>query len=117
MNAEAAVTYKGTDTAKPTAGIGIKKNTLVRASRTISPTGLKDPGGSGIRNVDLYVNGKWHMLAKDAEPPAETSLLAAREPITAKKLRVKIGAVPGKPPMIRRLRLLPPDRTMTPQRR
>ncbi|MEU4693307.1 S8 family serine peptidase [Actinoplanes sp. NPDC023714] len=60
VNAEAAVTYKGTDTAKPTAGIGIAKNTLVRASRTISPTRLSDPGGSGIRNVDLYVNGKWH---------------------------------------------------------
>jgi subtilisin family serine protease len=60
VNAEAAVAFKGTDTVKPTSGIGIAKNTLVRGSRTISATSLKDTGGSGIRKVDLLVNGKWH---------------------------------------------------------
>ncbi|MBB2945469.1 hypothetical protein FB565_005202 [Actinoplanes lutulentus] len=60
VDASAAVAYKTVDTAKPTGGIGIAKNTLVRGSRAISATGVKEPGNSGIRNVDLYVNGKWH---------------------------------------------------------
>ncbi|BBH66089.1 hypothetical protein ACTI_27740 [Actinoplanes sp. OR16] len=61
VNAQKAVAFTTADTVKPTSGIGIAKNTLVRGSRVIGAPGLKDnSGGSGIRNVDLYVNGKWH---------------------------------------------------------
>ncbi|MEU4559010.1 S8 family serine peptidase [Actinoplanes sp. NPDC023936] len=60
VDANAALT-RGTDTAKPSAtttspGGGAK----VRGTVAVTPVGLKDTGGSGIRNVDLYVNGKWH---------------------------------------------------------
>ncbi|WP_229073890.1 S8 family serine peptidase [Actinoplanes sp. DH11] len=60
VDANAALS-KGYDTAKPSAsGSNLSHNQLVRGSRTVSPVGLKDTGGSGIRNVDLYLNGKWH---------------------------------------------------------
>ncbi|MEU8237876.1 S8 family serine peptidase [Actinoplanes missouriensis] len=60
VDAKAALT-RGTDTVKPSAtttspGGGAK----LRGSVAVTPVGLKDTGGSGIRNVDLYVNGKWH---------------------------------------------------------
>lgn len=104
----------------PPRGLGPTRTITIDMPRALPTTGVEVFWGGAWNSARLDAgdaHGNWHSLAKDLEPPAESSLLAAREPITTKKLRVKIGGVPGKPPMIRRLRLLPPDRTMTPQRR
>jgi hypothetical protein len=117
---------KGTDPATvwgggvtPPRALAPGRTITIDLPRALPTTGLEIFWGSpwNSARLDAGVDGKWQTLAKDAEPPAESSLLAAREPVITKKLRVKIEAAPGKPPMIRRLRLLPPDRTMTPQRR
>ncbi|HKP63449.1 MAG TPA: discoidin domain-containing protein [Polyangiales bacterium] len=104
----------------PPRGVGPTRTITIDLPRAFPTTGLEIEWGGAWNSVRLDagdVSGKWYALAKDAEPPAQSSLLAARQPIVAKTLRVTIGAVPGKPLKIRRLRLLPPDRTMTPQRR
>lgn len=104
----------------PPRGLNPGRTISVDLPRPLPTTGLEIVWGGAWDSVRLDaqdVYGKWHALARESEPPADTSLLAAREPITAKHLRLSIGAVKGKPPKIRRLRLLPPDRTMTPQRR
>ncbi|MFC4065538.1 S8 family serine peptidase [Actinoplanes subglobosus] len=50
----------GTDTKAPTAtGFTPAANAKVRANVAITPTGLADDW-FGIRNVSLYVDGKWH---------------------------------------------------------
>ncbi|HET6339793.1 MAG TPA: discoidin domain-containing protein [Polyangiales bacterium] len=104
----------------PPRPIGPTRTLTIDLPRALPTTGLEVFWGGAWKSARLESGdqkGNWKALAKDSEPPADSSLLAAREPITATKLRITIGAVPGKPPMIRRLRLLPPDRTMTPQRR
>ena len=59
VDASAALT-KGTDLVPPTAtGTTPGQNKKVRGTVAVAPTGLKD-NWSGIRNVDLYLNGKWH---------------------------------------------------------
>jgi len=104
----------------PPRGLGGSRTITVDLPRAFPTTGLELFWGGPWKSARLDardIHGKWHLLAQDLEPPAESSLLAAREPILANKLRVTIGSARGKLPMIRRLRLLPPDRTMTPQRR
>ncbi|MBW6432590.1 S8 family serine peptidase [Actinoplanes hulinensis] len=59
VDAAAALT-KGTDTVPPTGtGTSPAQNAKVRGDVAITPLGLKDDW-SGIRAVDLYVDGKWH---------------------------------------------------------
>jgi hypothetical protein len=104
----------------PPRALGRTRTITIDLPRELPTTGLEVFWGGPWDSARLDAgdsSGRWHSLAKDLEPPADSSLLAAREPVITKKLRIKIGAVPGKPLMIRRLRLLPPDRTMTPQRR
>ncbi|GIE33393.1 hypothetical protein Ait01nite_064380 [Actinoplanes italicus] len=56
----AAALNKGNDTGLPTAtGYTPAANAKVRGNVAVTPTGLAD-GWSGIRNVDIYVDGKWH---------------------------------------------------------
>jgi subtilisin family serine protease len=56
----AAALNKGNDTVVPTAtGYSPAANAKVRGNVAVTPSGLKD-GWSGIRNVDIYVDGKWH---------------------------------------------------------
>jgi subtilisin family serine protease len=56
----AAALNKGNDTGAPTAtGFTPAANAKVRGNVAVTPTGLAD-GWSGIRNVDIYVDGKWH---------------------------------------------------------
>lgn len=104
----------------PPRGLGPNRTITIDLPHALPTTGLEVFWGGAWKSARLDAGdakGNWRSLAKDLEPPAESSLLAAREALTATKLRIKVGPVPGKPPMIRRLRLLPPDRTMTPQRR
>jgi F5/8 type C domain len=104
----------------PPRALGPSRTITIELPRALPTTGVEIFWGGAWNSVRLDasdVNGKWHALAKDFEPPAQSSLLAARKPIVAKYLRLTIDAVPGKRAMLRRLRLLPPDRTMTPQRR
>ncbi|MEU8658449.1 S8 family serine peptidase [Actinoplanes philippinensis] len=59
VDAAAALT-RGTDTKSPTAtGFTPAANAKVRGNVAITPTGLTDDW-FGIRNVNLYVDGKWH---------------------------------------------------------
>jgi hypothetical protein len=92
----------------------------VKLPRPLATTGLEVFWGQTWRSARLDTRdetGKWKKLADDKAPEGDTSLLAARTPVIATELRMKVGAVPGKRPAIRRLRLLPPDRKMTPLRR
>jgi hypothetical protein len=85
--------------------------------RALPTSGLEVFWGSAWRRARLDArdeSGHWRMLASDSAPLGDTSLLAARKPIVAAELRLRVGAAPGTVPAIRRLRLLPPDRTMTP---
>jgi subtilisin family serine protease len=59
VDAAGALT-KGTDAKSPTAtGFTPAANAKVRGNVAITPTGLTDDW-FGIRNVNLYVDGKWH---------------------------------------------------------
>jgi hypothetical protein len=104
----------------PPRALGRTHTVTITLPRALPTTGLEVFWGAAWRYAVLDArdaSGQWHSLARDTEPPGDSSLLAAREPITAVELRFKVGVVPGTPPKIRRLRLLPPDRTMTPLRR
>lgn len=104
----------------PPRGLGANNQISITLPRALPTTGLEVFWGSPWRHATLQAregNGAWRTLASDTAPAGDTSLLAARKPVTATELRLQVGAVPGKPATIRRLRLLPPDRTMTPLRR
>ncbi|GLY00911.1 S8 family serine peptidase [Actinoplanes sp. NBRC 101535] len=59
VDAKAALA-KGNDTTAPTfTSFSPAANAKVHGTVAVSTTGLKD-AWSGIRNVDLYVDGKWH---------------------------------------------------------
>ncbi|WP_179277035.1 S8 family serine peptidase [Actinoplanes regularis] len=59
IDAAKALTF-GTDTTPPTVARALPaQNTAVRGTVTITPYGLKD-AGSGVRLVELYVNGAFH---------------------------------------------------------
>jgi hypothetical protein len=92
----------------------------IKLPRAFPTTGLEVFWGAAWREARLDARdakGQWRTLARDAAPLGDTSLLAARKPIDATELRLHVAGARGKPPAIRRLRLLPPDRTMTPLRR
>jgi hypothetical protein len=118
---------KGVDTATVWGGSAIPPRQLdadatvfVKLPRPLPTTGLEVFWGQTWRSARLDSRdekGRWQKLADDKAPEGDTSLLAARTPVIATELRLKVGAVPGKRPAIRRLRLLPPDRKMTPLRR
>jgi hypothetical protein len=117
---------KGTDPATVWGGSAIPPRALgpaqridITLPRPLSTTGLEVFWGAPWRSARLQGRddqGKWQTLASDRSPLGDTSLLAARKPITATALRLTVNAA-RKPAAIRRLRLLPPDRTMTPLRR
>jgi hypothetical protein len=118
---------KGVDTATVWGGSATPPRKLAAREVTVSlpralpTTGLEVFWGAAWRyarvNARDAVTGRWRTLASDIEPLGDSSLLAGRKPITATELRLKVGSVSGVAPAIRRLRLLPPDRTMTPLRR
>jgi subtilisin family serine protease len=59
VDAAGALT-KGNDAGAPSAtGFSPAANAKVRGNLAVTPSGLKD-NLSGIRNVDIYVDGKWH---------------------------------------------------------
>ena len=59
VDANASLT-KGTDTVLPkVTGVSPKQSTKVHGTVAITPTGLSD-AKSGIRSVDLYLDGKFH---------------------------------------------------------
>lgn len=117
---------KGVDPATVWGGSAIPPRPLapgnavsITLPRALPTTGLEVFWGATWRSARLEgcdEAGRWKTLATDTAPLGDTSLLAARMPITATELRLRVGAT-GKPPAIRRVRLLPPDRTMTPLRR
>jgi hypothetical protein len=118
---------KGVDTATVWGGSAIPPRQLdstatvkVKLPRPLPTTGLEVFWGQTWRSARLDgrdEQGRWQKLADDRAPEGDTSLLAARTPVVATELRLRVGAVAGKRPAIRRLRLLPPDRKMTPLRR
>jgi hypothetical protein len=118
---------KGVDTATVWGGSAIPPRQLeaaatisVKLPRPLPTTGLEVFWGQTWRAARLETRdakGRWQLLADDRAPQGDTSLLAARDAVIATELRLRVTAVPGKRPAIRRLRLLPPDRKMTPLRR
>ncbi|HEX4352829.1 MAG TPA: discoidin domain-containing protein, partial [Polyangiales bacterium] len=107
-------------TATPPRTLGPTREIKIVLPRAFETTGLEVWWGAARRRAELEgrdTSGKWHTLSIDREPQGDTSLLAARTPIIATELVLKVGAAAGVVPAIRRLRLLPPDRTMTPLRR
>lgn len=104
----------------PERPLGPKRSIDIELPRPLNTTGLEVFWGTAGRAARLDGRddkGRWRKLATDKAPIGEVSLLAAREPSVISALRLQATALPGKPPSIRRLRLLPPDRTMTPMRR
>ncbi|MET0343942.1 MAG: discoidin domain-containing protein [Polyangiales bacterium] len=104
----------------PARALGPKRSIDIELPRPFLTTGLEVFWGTAGRTARLDgrdEKGRWRMLASDAAPIGAVSLLAAREPILTSALRLSAAALPGKPPAIRRIRLLPPDRKMTPLRR
>ncbi len=92
----------------------------IKLPRPLPTTGLEVFWGGPGRSARLSgreADGSWRTLANDPEALTVSSLLAARKPITAAELRLQVAASRGGARAIRRLRLLPADRTMTPLRR
>ncbi|GGN27211.1 subtilisin family serine protease [Actinoplanes campanulatus] len=86
VDAAAALT-KGTDTKPPTGtGTSPAQNAKVRGDVAVTPLGLKDDW-SGIRAVDLYVDGKWHSWDYTA-PFAPVLKTAGRNGAIKAQLRV-----------------------------
>ncbi|GAA4597507.1 hypothetical protein BJY16_002379 [Actinoplanes octamycinicus] len=86
VDAAAALT-KGTDAGQPTiTGVGPAQWTWVRGNVAITPYGLKDDW-SGIRAVQLYVDGKYHNWSYKA-PFAPTLNTGGRNGAIAVQLRV-----------------------------
>lgn len=118
---------EGTDPATVWGGSAIPPRALARSHRVeiklprpLPTTGLEVFWGASWQRAQLdgrEEKGGWKPLASDVAPQGDTSLLAARKPIVASELRLQVTPAPRVAPMIRRLRLLPPDRTMTPLRR
>jgi hypothetical protein len=106
--------------ATPPRALGATREITISLPRALPTTGLEVFWGAAWRRARLDARdatGHWQTLATDTAPLGDTSLLAARKPIVAAELRLKVSAPLGVVPAIRRLRLLPPDRTMTPLRR
>jgi hypothetical protein len=118
---------KGADEATVWGGSATPPRTLapgnevtVKLPRPFPTTGLEVFWGGPWRQASLAgrdEQGRWRTLATDKAPLGETSLFAARKPLVATELRLSVYPARGKRPAIRRIRLLPPDRTMTPLRR
>jgi len=107
--------------ATPPRALAPKTRTLnIKLQRPLPTTGLQVFWGAARQRSQLEgreEKGGFRVLASDVAPQGDTSLLAARKPIVASELRLTVTPAPRVAPMIRRLRLLPPDRTMTPLRR
>jgi hypothetical protein len=106
--------------ATPPRALAPAREIKISLPRPLPTTGLEVFWGADWRTARLdarEANGPWRSLATDTAPQGDTSLLAARKPVTATELRLTVGAAPRVPPAIRRLRLLPPDRILTPLRR
>jgi subtilisin family serine protease len=79
--------FKATDTVPPTVGgISPRQNAAVHGTVPIVPTGMAD-SKSGIRAVDLYVDGKWHSVDYTA-PFAPALNTAGRNGALKLQLRV-----------------------------
>ncbi|MET0654095.1 MAG: discoidin domain-containing protein [Pseudoxanthomonas sp.] len=72
---------------------------------------------NGARLEGRDASGKWIALAEDPGSQGDLSNLASREVHTLSALRLSAGEIDGAAPMIKRLRLLGPERIMTPTRR
>lgn len=72
---------------------------------------------NGAKLEGRDASGKWIVLAEDPGSQGDLSNLAAREAHTLSALRLSAGQIDGAAPMIKRLRLLGPERIMTPTRR
>jgi len=101
-----------------TAAVGPAHSVTISLPRALPTTGLEVDWGGGVREAQLEAreaNGGWRTLASD-KAPAGRSVLAASKPITASALRLTVRPQQADA-TIRRLRLLPPDRSKTPLRR
>lgn len=106
--------------ALPGRGLGRTRTVTIELPRALPTTGLQvywTAPGRFVRLDARDEKGRWKQLSSAAPPFSEASLLAGRAPVTATALRLRVTAAAGKPPAIHRMRLLPPDRTMTPMRR
>jgi len=104
--------------ATPPRAVGPTRTVTIKLPRPLPTTGLEVAWGGGFKQVQLEgreAKGGFRQLAADYEPSPH-SLLAARKPITATELRLRIRS-DDTTPSIRRMRLLPADYTLTPQRR
>jgi hypothetical protein len=107
--------------ATPPRALGSARELTISLPRALPTTGLEVFWGAATRwrraRLDARTrHGAWRNLAVDNEASMR-SLLAARKPMLASELRLTAFGTRGKAPTVRRLRLLPPDRTMTPLRR
>jgi hypothetical protein len=103
--------------ATPPRTLGPTRELVITLPRPLPTTGLEVLWGAAWRHARLDArdeSGRWRELASDMAALGSSSLLAARKPVTTSQLRLRVGAAPRVAPAIRRLRLLPPDRTMTP---
>ena len=106
--------------ATPPRALAPSRTLNIKLPRPLPTTGLEVFWGAAWQRAQLEgkeQKGGFKVLANDVAPQGDTSLLAARKPIIASELRLKVAAAARVAPMIRRLRLLPADRTMTPLRR
>ncbi|MBA8886474.1 hypothetical protein FHW12_000665 [Dokdonella fugitiva] len=99
---------------------GSVRELVVELPRALPLAGLEVTWQRAPREARLDArdaDGRWSPLAEDPGAPIDGSYLAAAQVRTASALRLRAGAGDGEAVAIRRLRLLGPDRTMTPMKR
>jgi hypothetical protein len=87
--------------------------------RAIATAGLDVEWAAARRSAVLEArcaDGTWQLLARDPQPLGDSSYLAARAPVDASALRLRVAAAPGATPSLRRIRLLGPKRVLTPMK-
>lgn len=82
IDAAAAFAVPTDRTAPRITGTSPASGAKVRGTVTVKPTGIADTGGSGVRNVDLYVDGKY--VTQDRTAPYELKYNASKRNGTVK---------------------------------